>query len=53
LLDSVIFVPMNGWNGRNSAPNEKLFLDDHIHLNHLGYLKLDSCVMKAIIRDLQ
>jgi lysophospholipase L1-like esterase len=53
LLDSVIFVPMNGWNGRNSAPNEKLFLDDHIHLNHQGYLKLDSCVMKAIIRDLQ
>lgn len=53
LLDSVIFVPMNGWNGENSDLNMQLFLEDQIHLNHQGYLKLDSCIMNAIIQDLQ
>ncbi len=53
LLDSVIFVPMNGWNGKDYDLNRQLFLDDQIHLNQQGYMKLDSCVMNAIIRDLQ
>ena len=53
LLDSVIFVPMNGWNGKNSDLELQLFLDDQIHLNQQGYMKLDSCIMNAIIRDLQ
>ena len=53
LLDPVIFVPMNGWNGKDYGLNKQLFLDDQIHLNYQGYLKLDSCIMNAIIRDLQ
>jgi len=53
LLDSVIIVPMNGWNGKEYDLNKQLFLDDQIHLNQQGYLKLDSCIMNAIIRDLQ
>ena len=53
LLDSVIFVPMNGWNGENFNLNEQLFLEDQIHLNHKGYMKLDSCIINTIIRKLQ
>ena len=53
LLDSVIIVPMNSWNGKDYDLNKQLFLDDQIHLNCQGYLKLDSCIMNAIIRDLQ
>ena len=53
LSDSVIYVPMNEWNGQDCDLNKQLFLDDQIHLNQLGYLKLDSCIMNAIIRDLQ
>lgn len=49
----VIYVPMNGWNGKDCDLNKQLFLDDQIHLNQQGYLKLDSCIMNAIIRDLQ
>lgn len=53
LLGPVIFVPMNGWNGKHPDLNKRLFLEDQIHLNHQGYLKLDSCIMNAIIRDLK
>lgn len=49
----VIYVPMNGWNGKNYDLNKQLFIDDQKHLNQQGYLKLDSCIMNAIIRDLQ
>lgn len=53
ILGPVIFVSMNCWNGVDYDLNKKLFLDDQIHLNQQGYLKLDSCIMNAIIRDLQ
>lgn len=47
LIDSVIYVHMSGWNGDNDL-NGQLFLDDQIHLNQKGYLKLDSCIIEAI-----
>ena len=53
LIGPVIYVPMNAWNGKNSDLNKRLFLEDQIHLNLQGYLKLDSCIMDAIIQDLQ
>lgn len=53
LSGSVIYVPMNGWNGKGYDLNKQLFLDDQIHLNYQGYLKLDSCIINAIIGDLQ
>lgn len=53
LKDSVIYVPMRGWNGDGSDLNKCLFLDDQIHLNQQGYIKMDSCVIDAIIRDLK
>lgn len=52
LMDSVIFVPMNGWNGENSGINKHLFLNDQIHLNNQGYRKIDSCIIDAINKDL-
>lgn len=53
LKDSVIYVKMSGWNGDGPAINRCLFLDDQIHLNQQGYLKLDSCIIDAIQKDLQ
>ena len=53
LIDSVLFVPMRGWNGDGLDFNKHLFLDDHIHLNLRGYVKLDSCIIDAIQKDLQ
>lgn len=53
LKDSVIYVKMSGWNGDGPAINKCLFLDDQIHLNQQGYLKLDSCIIDAIQKDLQ
>lgn len=53
LLGPVIYIPMNSWNGKNYDLNKQLFIDDQIHLNYQGYLKLDSCIMNVIIQDLQ
>lgn len=53
LKDSVIYVPTRAWNGGDCADlNKNLFLDDQIHLNEQGYLKLDSCVIEIIKEDL-
>lgn len=52
LEDSVIYIPMRGWNGNGSDLNNCLFLDDQIHLNQQGYIKMDSCIIDAIIKDL-
>ncbi len=49
----VIYVPMNGWNGKDYDLNKQLFLDDQVHLNQQGYIKMDSCIINAIMRDLQ
>ena len=53
LIDSVLYVPMRGWNGDNSDMNKHLFLDDQIHLNQGGYIKMDSCIIEAICKDLK
>lgn len=53
MKDSVIYVPMRGWNGDGSNINKGLFLDDQIHLNQQGYIKMDSCIINAIVRDLK
>lgn len=53
LKDSVIYVPMRGWNGDGTNMNKSLSLDDQVHLNQQGYIKMDSCIINAIIRDLK
>lgn len=53
LIDSVLYIPMRGWNGDDSNLNRLFSLDDQIHLNRRGYIKLDSCVVNAVCRDLQ
>ena len=50
--DSVIYVTMKGWNGIGNGVEKSLFLNDQIHLNQQGYIKLDSCIVDAIGRDL-
>jgi hypothetical protein len=51
LLDSVIYIYMNEWNGDGTNINQQLFLDDQIHLNRKGYEILDSCIANAISAD--
>lgn len=51
--DLVISVPMIEWNGNSRDLNKNLFLSDQIHLNMQGYLKLDSCIINEIQKDLQ
>lgn len=53
LFDAVLYVPMKGWNGNAPTLNAMLFLDDQIHLNQQGYIKLDSCICDAICHDLK
>lgn len=52
MIDSVIMVPMRGWNGEGFDVNKHLFLEDQKHLNHHGYIKLDSCIVDVIQNDL-
>ena len=51
IMHKVIYVPMNCWNGRQALINKSLFLKDGVHLNKLGYEKLDSCIALHISQD--
>ena len=53
LMDSVIYIHANEWNGNDTDINQKLFLNDQIHLNKNGYELLDSCIANAIAADLK
>ena len=53
LMDSVIYIRMNEWNGNYPNINKKLFLSDQMHLNDNGYELLDSCIANAIVVDLK
>lgn len=48
----IIYVPMKEWNGHGMDLNKHLFLNDQVHLNQKGYIKVDSCIIDAISRDL-
>lgn len=49
LLNQVVYVPIRDWNG-NSGIKLNLFLEDQIHLNDLGYAKMDTCIAGYIAR---
>jgi len=53
LLEQVVYIPVNGWNGEGVKLNPSLFIEDKIHLNREGYMKLDICIATAIANDLQ
>lgn len=53
LMKHVIYVPMVGWNEDGEYVNHNLFMADRVHLNRSGYEKLDVCIAKAIVSDLQ
>lgn len=48
----IVFVRMTDWNHNSPQIDNNLFLTDQIHLNQLGYEKLDSCIAQAIATDL-
>lgn len=53
MLNQIIYVPMNCWNGDDCKLNSSLFMEDMIHLNHYGYERLDDCVVVEISKDLK
>ena len=53
LIEKVVYVPMKDWNDGGPDINKDLFMADQIHLNRNGYEKLDSCIAKAILKDLE
>lgn len=53
LLNQVVYVPMICWNGGSKMLNISLFTSDMIHLNRIGYEKLDNCIALAIANDLK
>lgn len=52
IQESVLYIPMKEWNGYGEDINKHLFLNDLIHLNQQGYMKVDSCIIDAISQDL-
>ena len=52
LMCRVVYVRMSGWNGEQTTIDKSLFMKDGIHLNRLGYEKLDSCIALSIETDL-
>lgn len=50
LMDSVVYIGVDSWNPIGYR-DSSLYLDDGIHLNALGYKKLDSCVLRKIEED--
>ena len=53
LMEQVVYIPMECWNEERERINQNLLMADRIHLNRRGYEKLDACIAKAIICDLQ
>ncbi len=51
LMDSVVYIHADEWNGNYTTINPQLFLNDQIHLNIKGYELLDSCIAKEISSD--
>lgn len=53
LMDSILYVPMECWNANSPDIDKEIFDDDLIHLNHLGYERLCSCIAEQIYSDLK
>lgn len=51
LGDSVLFIPANHWIPKNHQYSEKIYQEDHVHINYQGYHVLDSCIVTEIIHD--
>ena len=50
--NKVLYVKAECWNGGKENIALELFCEDQVHLNKLGYEKLDSCIASMIISDL-
>jgi len=48
----IVYVKSDSWNTGGYKDSDSLFLPDEVHLNALGYYKLDSCIASIIIKDL-
>lgn len=53
LIDRVLLVKMDTWNRYSPPIDSTIFLDDKIHLNRLGYKKIDESIAMIIAEDLE
>lgn len=53
LMERVVCIPMDSWNGEGTKLNPLLFVNDGIHLNRKGYEMLDTSIAETIAHDLQ
>ena len=47
----VVYISAQDWNPKGYKDPRLLYQQDHIHLNHEGYLLLDSCIAAHITRN--
>ena len=53
LTDDVLYTGADCWNGSSSQIDTALFYYDEVHLNEIGYMRLNSCIAKEIALDLK
>ena len=51
LMDSIVYVGMNSWNHTSPQIEQRLFLDDQLHLNRDGYERMDFAIASEIAND--
>lgn len=51
LMDSVLYIPAVSWNPEGWHDKRKIYVDDHFHLNFVGYEILDSTFAAEIVKD--
>lgn len=52
LMDSVVYIPAQTWNGEGYRDTRHLYKADETHLSQNGYHVLDSCICSEILKDL-
>ena len=50
ILEIPDFIRYQAWNNNYAEDLKYLYLEDGIHLNVKGYIKLDSCIIETCIK---
>lgn len=53
LQDSVLFIPCSHWLPQGHQYADSIYQTDHVHLTRQGYQLVDSCMARAITREMQ
>ena len=53
LKDSVLFIPCSHWLPQGHQYADSIYQTDHVHLTRQGYHLVDSCMARAITREMK